>query len=134
MCPIAYTTDEKQELAKWLTDSFQWDYFLTVTFRWWARPEQSQPHFSYIRRALTSYAPQHLFLGAELHKKGDLHVHGLYQSAVLAEAPWPRAQELWHVLFKRFGRSKVEVIRSQGDVVNYCTKYVTKELTDYNIW
>jgi len=136
VCPIAYTREERYALSEWL-QVFPWNYFLTVTFRWWARPEQSQTHFEYIRRSVARYHPERLFLGAELHTKGDLHIHGLYaqgEGTAVAPQGYPRATDLWSVFFRRFGRSKVEVVHSKSAVVSYCTKYVTKELTDYNIW
>lgn len=134
--PISYTKDERHALSEWLS-LFPWTFFITVTFRWWARPEQAQPHFEYVRSALARYRPEHLFLGSELHKKGDLHIHGLYaegQGAYVAGFGAPRDIDIWSTLFKRFGRSKVEPVRSIEAVAAYCTKYVTKDLTDYNIW
>lgn len=133
---ISYTLEERDALAEWL-ETFKWTFFLTVTFRWWARPEQAQSHFEYVRRALARYHPERLFLGAELHKKGDLHLHGIYAEGDGAYTPGfgtPRAIDIWSLLYKRFGRSKVEAVRNPAAVVSYCTKYVTKQLTDYNIW
>lgn len=133
---MPYTREERYALSEWL-QGFPWVYFLTVTFRWWARPEQSQQHFEYIRRALAWSHPDRLFLGAELHIKGDLHVHGLLGYGPGAHVDgfgYPRATDIWAPLFERFGRSKVETVRDKLAVTAYCTKYVTKELTDYNIW
>jgi len=133
---MAYTREERHALSEWL-QVFPWVYFLTVTFRWWARPEQAQQHFEYIRRALAWSHPERLFLGAELHIKGDLHVHGLLgfgPGAYVAGFGYPRATDIWTPLFERFGRSKVEAVRDKSAVAAYCTKYVTKELTDYNMW
>lgn len=127
----------RHELASWLQAGFAWDYFLTITFRWWARPDQSFQHFEYVHRALARYHPGHLFLGAELHSKGDLHLHGLYQCqspTFPGQVSNPAPDVLWTRLFERFGRAKVERIHSQEAVSKYCTKYVVKELTDYNIW
>lgn len=120
----------------WLT-SFDWTYFITVTFRWWADPLASHQHMGYVYRALSREYPDRVFLGTELHEKGDLHIHGLYAGGTnlgLTGLRPPSATELWDRLFRRFGMSKVSPIRNKEAVVNYTTKYVTKGLTDWNIW
>ena len=37
-------------------------------------------------------------------------------------------------VWERFGRTKVEEIRSSEDVASYCAKYVVKRLSDYGFY
>jgi len=100
-----------------------WDYFATVTFR----TERKDPYIAVQRVIETSGNPSRGFYAVEPHSTGALHVH-----AILAyDDMSPRVKEfmpytLWSDYFKRFGRSKVERVREQSDVSNYCAKYVTK--------
>lgn len=77
-----------------------------------------------------------LFLGTELHQNRSLHLHGLYRGVRDNHIPSNTIYssfELWDRLFKVFGRSSVSAVTSQEKVARYCTKYVTKALTEYYI-
>lgn len=49
------------------------------------------------------------------------HVHALW-----ADARGVYRKEAWASWFKRFGRARIEPVRSFEDVSGYCSKYVTK--------
>lgn len=64
-----------------------------------------------------------------------MHIHGLisdgegsFEPRLLL--PWDQ----WDKLFHRFGRTKVELIRSEEAVRKYCAKYVLKGAGDYNFY
>ena len=125
----------KQEVrdafAVWLS-GFRWHYFLTVTFR-----EPRQPHhaLSTVRQVgavVRGHSKGRLFLGTELHINRTLHVHGLLTSSVGSNAFLEYA--LWSSLFKAFGRSEVREVRSREAVSSYVSKYVTKGLTEWDMW
>lgn len=127
MCLIDH--DLREELGAWLA-TLEWSYFLTVTCAIPRKPHQSLSLLTSIKRNLQPFLPSLVFLGTEQHLSSLLHVHGLYRHGLIAVP----ARVIWQSLFKQFGRSKVEVVRSQEAVSRYCTKYVVKELTDYDIW
>ena len=114
----------RQQYSDWL-QSYNWDYFLTVTFR--------KPRFDAyyalkdVWHCLQDQNAAVAFLVAEPHRYAhNLHIHGLASS----KAGWDPAMtlpwETWGSLFKRFGRSKVEPVNEPGAVAGYCTKYVMK--------
>jgi hypothetical protein len=115
----------RQEYAGWL-QSYNWDDFLTVTFR---KP-RIEPYYALqsVWHALQGYNVARSFLVAEPHQSGELHIHGLASGPGPAwrpgiALPW----DIWGGLFKRFGRAKVEACNSQGAVSMYCAKYLLKQ-------
>lgn len=112
---------------------FDWSYFITVTTR---KPWQDAIALN--REAYTMLnevtAVERAFLCTEPHYiRSGVHLHGV----VKADAKYVEfipTERIWRSLFTRFGRSKVEVIRSQEQVTGYCSKYVTKSQGDYYFW
>lgn len=111
---------------------FPWTYFLTVTFR-----EPRQPHHALstlrgVGKVVRRHSKGRLFLGTELHINRTLHVHGLL------DAPYGPNDfleyALWSSLFSAFGRSEVRQVQSREAVSIYVSKYVTKELTEWDMW
>ena len=134
----------KDSLASWL-QTFNWDYFITVTFRYPVPPYRGMHVLNDLYRALSRVIPSplgRLFLGTEQHVLKNLHVHGLWSSfwrtGPGAEDPplisAVMIQEMWKICFKRFGRTAISPVKNKEAVAKYCTKYVTKRLTEYNIW
>lgn len=128
-----------EALATWL-ESMPWDYFWTVTSR---RPRRDAlaliRDVSHHFRSL-DYASA-LFIACEPHRLSrNLHAHGLYRSETGTQLGLslgvPSPGGIWEGLFYRFGRSRVEPIRSTSEVSAYCSKYVTKlcDPDDWAIW
>ena len=116
--------------GKWLSLR-EWDWFLTITFK---RPRKDVIlALNAVENALKSvYSHPTAFLGAEYHRSGDVHVHGLFKlcrSCRLEDT----TLHLWSALFNRLGRSEVVPPRHKADVIKYTTKYCTKDLTDWRI-
>lgn len=110
----------------------EWDWFLTVTFK---KPRKD-PYYALnaVESALRSvYRHPTSFIGAELHRSGDVHVHGLFRVCRSCNNDPKDTFHLWAQLFGRLGRSEVVPPRSAADVNKYVTKYCTKDLTDYRI-
>jgi len=119
--------------AGWLEflDVVEWDWFLTITFK---RPRKD-PYLALnsVETAIRSvYSHPTAFLGAEYHRSGDVHVHGLYKLCSACQLK-DDSFALWSTLFDRLGRSEVVPPRKKADVVKYTTKYCTKDLTDWRI-
>ena len=108
-------------------------HFLTVTFR---TPREAHHagstllQVSKVLRRVGGYSRG--FLGTELHASRALHLHGL----VGDRRSWVTANPtvVNGALRAAFGISEVRAVRQISAVTNYCTKYVTKDLTDYYIW
>jgi len=130
--------DLRKAWAEYL-GSLPWDYFLTVTFREPLPPHRGEAVLNSIERTLVSWQnPAMLFLGMELHVSRFLHLHGLY----LTQRRWPNlgympedsTVSIWKALFKVFGRTRVELIRSPAEAAMYVSKYCVKDLEAYRIW
>jgi len=115
----------KEQYAEWL-QSYNWDYFLTSTFR---RPRK-EPYYALqsVWHELQHHFVARAFLVCEPHQSGDVHIHGLAAGSgprwrPELELPW----DIWSGLFKRFGRAKVEACNSAEAVSLYCSKYLLKQ-------
>jgi hypothetical protein len=69
------------------------------------------------------------FLATEPHKTGELHIHSLI-NGVDGLDPVRDVAPLW---FKRFGRVEVERFDRELGAINYLTKYITKDIYDWDI-
>lgn len=121
------------ELAKVYSEylqTFSWNYMATITFR---NPRRDS---IYNGRQIWSVLDrecllERAFFISEPHTTGFLHYHGL-----LALTFDPAGESLYNtrdvqaVCDKVFGRSRVESIRSNSQVANYCSKYVAKACGD----
>jgi len=116
-----------EALGKWL-QTYNWDYFLTIT----PKRERRDP-LAFMRDVWEDIAPspgwsadshvKRSFLACEPFFLGhNLHVHGLIAGDSDIKLPW------WfnEGFNSRFGRSRVQLCRSQADVSAYCAKYVSK--------
>jgi hypothetical protein len=56
------------------------------------------------------------------------HIHALFADCVEIYR-----KEMWAAWLKRFGRNRVEPVKNLGDVVDYCSKYVTKAGAWWNV-
>ncbi len=115
----------KEQYAEWL-QSYNWDYFLTSTFR----RQRKEPYYALqsVWHELQHHAVGRAFLVCEPHQSGDVHIHGLAAGSgprwqPELELPW----DIWSGLFKRFGRAKVEACNSREAVAGYCAKYLLKQ-------
>jgi len=114
----------------WLA-TFPWAYFLTVTFREPRHPYHAISTLRQIGKTIKRATDGDYFLGTEVHVSRTLHVHGLLSAPHGPSESVPR--ELWRTLFKEYGRSQVHRVRSREAVSTYVSKYVTKEMTEWDM-
>lgn len=106
----------------------EWDYWATWTFR-----EQRTDRA--VRRAIESHLERigvsRAFWGMESGKvNGRLHGHGLLHFA--RQIP-PQAKDIWQDWFKRHGRAHVDQFEQKKGASHYVSKYVSKDLADYDL-
>jgi len=146
-CAIGYPRAGRPEPARreaaeaWpgFLTTFDWTYFLTVTFDTPLPAYRQETVVGGIYKTLGSVdVPAHLFLATEPHLSRSMHVHGLLELrpeekgnpvAVKLMALW-----YWRTLFRVYGRSQVVPVRKVGGVSGYCAKYLTKTLSYHYIW
>lgn len=76
---------------------------------------------------LVLYDVKRGFLVAEPHQSGDLHIHGIIAGGLPKQEPIALPWDIWHGLFDRFGRAKVEAPNKHQCVTMYCSKYLLKQ-------
>jgi len=115
-------------------------WFVTVTFKNPRYPHQAMDTLRSVAETLYLHGVDSGFIGTELHTLGTLHVHGVVAPAwgfpehevdSMGGTGKTRRTQLYRDLFRRFGRSEVRQVYSLGAVIAYCSKYVTKSLTEY---
>jgi len=121
----------RDAFGNWLA-TFNWDYFLTITFRNPRHPHHALSTVRQVGKVVRRHSAGRLFLGTELHVNRTLHVHGLLETRKRPNdfLRWA----LWDSLFNTFGRSEVRGVQSREAVSNYVSKYVTKGLTEWDMW
>lgn len=108
------------EMAKWVNSLARWRVFATHTFSWEATLWSSRRVYErFMRETLPGIS---YFYALEQNPCRDgFHVHAMWDSP---EAPRKATHREW---LRRYGRNRIEPVRSFDDVVGYCSKYVCKE-------
>ena len=121
-------------MAEWV-QQFGWQFFFTGTFR----PEKSYRDTIKTKKAVSRWLGKlgkdydkhniEYFLAVERFKNGfDTHVHMLVNG--LDGLSYRQIGESWRALY---GREKVETYDEGKGANFYLTKYVTKELCDWDL-
>ncbi|MBA7537139.1 hypothetical protein ES705_29406 [subsurface metagenome] len=116
---------EIQEAYAEYLQTFSWDYYSTVTFRKLRR--DSLAAAAKVWAVLDGkFSASRAFIAVERHVLDGVHLHLLHQHYHELGLQSVRAYSMWLYLFKAFGRTTVEAIRSPEQVSTYCSKYVSK--------
>lgn len=123
-----------QAYSGWLDELGNWHYWGTLT----TADEYSAPS---LRRAIGKHLqrvkPNRAFWGIETGKLyGRRHAHILYEFADFDESGFyvPPARSVWQDWFGRHGRAHIDAFDPDRGAIHYVTKYVAKELSDYDLW
>ncbi len=118
---------QKVELSAWVDGLASWCVIAHHTFAWEASIWSAQKSFEkFMARELHDVS---YFYAIEQNPSRDgHHVHALWADceAVHRSTVW----RAWHALY---GRNRIEPVRGQVDVVDYCAKYVTKAGAWWNV-
>jgi hypothetical protein len=124
-------SENRDAWASWLSGSFKWDYFGTVTFRNPLPRHRGESVINSIGKTLKRHGMGAGFIGMELHQSRFLHAHFLYQGRPTLIEP---KYAIWRDLYDTYGYSRVEDIRDPGEAARYVTKYCVKALADYQFF
>ena len=121
-------------LSEWL-DPIEWDFYLTGTFGDKGTCHPTKDIFTAKRRFdrfLDEFpkADFKYFYACEPHRTKFLHIHSLLKLETLV---MPSDEDIWKVWFEKLGRCTVSVYEKDRGVRYYLTKYVTKDLFDYQV-
>ena len=117
----------RDAFACWL-ETFDWDFFLTVTFRDQPPMRRQESITHAVGQSIkTRYETvDRLALFAEPHLSGNLHLHGLVHLGA-GEAIVGRARrDMQAYLVEKFGRSQAAFPRGAKAVTKYVAKYCVK--------
>ena len=114
-------------MADWVKGLKPWQVISHLTFEWEASQDSTRRNYEkFMRKKLPAVD---YFYAVERNPSRDgNHVHAL----------WHRPMEIcrkaaWSEWFNRYGRARIEPVRSSEDVTGYCAKYVTKEGAWWNV-
>lgn len=104
-----------------------WDVMCTFTFRWEASIESARRCFErWVARDLPRVS---YFYAIEPNPSRDgHHVHSLWADA---KTVWRKG--VWQDVFKRWGRARIEPVRSKEHSTEYASKYLCKADAWYNV-
>jgi hypothetical protein len=115
------------QMAEWVGKLAPWQVISHLTFRWEASLDSGRRCYEkFMRRHLPHVS--YFYALEENPGRDGFHVHALWSDAVGVFR-----KEAWASWFKRYGRARIEPVRNQGDVTDYCAKYVTKERAWWNV-
>jgi hypothetical protein len=121
------TEAQKIEMTDWVSSLAPWSVIAHHTFVWEASIWSAQKSFEkFMAKEVRDVS---YFYAVERNPSRDgHHVHALWSDCegVLRSRIWER----W---FDRYGRNRIEPVRSVMDVTSYCAKYVTKEGAWWNV-
>ncbi len=105
--------------------SFSWDFYSTVTFRRLRRDPLAAAAVVWAC-LYGKFLATRAFVAAERHALDGIHLHLLHQHYHEMGRQGVKSYSIWLYLFKAFGRTTVEAIKSPEQVSSYCSKYVSK--------
>lgn len=111
---------DKLQRVQWIQGMGPWDVMMTGTFRWSASMDSAKRCFRrWISRKLGRVS---FYYAIERNpSRSGYHVHSLW-----AGARTVFRKEMWADWFGRYGRCRIEPVRSVKDSSDYCSKYLCK--------
>jgi hypothetical protein len=115
------------QMAEWVHGLAPWECIAHLTFRWEASFDSGRRGFE---KFMAQRFPWMSYFYALEQNPGRLgcHVHALW-----SDTRNVYCREAWASWFDRYGRNKIELVRSKDDVASYCAKYVCKERAWWNV-
>jgi hypothetical protein len=118
---------DAERMAEWVHGLAPWQVILHFTFAWEASLDSGRRCFEKFMRQ--HYPRVSYFYALEQNPCRDgFHVHALW-----SDSRNVFRKEAWAAWFAKYGRARIEPVRSQEDVAGYCAKYVTKEGAWWNV-
>ena len=128
----------REAWSTWLSQE-KWDVFLTLTDPGMSHPEHMYKRWRYFENSVNRHLYGNNFkrkgkgietvVGLERQQRGSVHAHGLIRLPDHnARDPRQFSWKYWQNFATELGGwARLDIPRSNQDVVDYVTKYVTKE-------
>ena len=115
------------EMGVWVHSLAPWQVISHLTFAWEASVwSASRCYEKFMRSELRGVS--HFYALEQNPGRDGYHVHALW-----VDCKNLKRSDIWREWFARYGRNRIEPVRSPGDVADYCAKYVTKEGAWWNV-
>jgi hypothetical protein len=98
-----------------------WQVFATLTFSWEVSQDSARRLFERFMRRHHHHV-RYFYALEKNPSRAGYHVHG-----VMWRKEIPFLKDWWKLWFEKFGRCRYEFIETREDVVNYVSKYVSKD-------
>ena len=118
---------KKFEMADWVHGLKPWEVIANMTFVWECSLDSAtRCHEKFMKRELPSVSYFYA-LEANPGRKG-YHIHALF-----SDTYGVRRSLVWKKWFDKYGRNRIEPVKSKMNVTSYVSKYVTKEGAWWNL-
>ncbi len=129
-------TEQKFAMQSWVQTLKPWEVFATFTWEDWRPQDCRGTSMDSGRRTFERFMRKELpscsYFYVLEDNTGDRAGLGCHVHALLADTVGVQRKEVWAKWWDRFGFSRIEPIKCQEDVANYCAKYVCKEAAWWN--
>ena len=119
---------DKLQKVEWIENLADWEVMFTGTYRWQASLDSTRRTFEKFMRLKEPHLSYFYCVEGNPSREG-FHVHSLW-----ADARGVFRKDAWAEWFKRYGRARIELVRSRGDVSEYASKYLCKERGKFCWW
>lgn len=116
------------ELVDWVTGLADWEIFFTGTYRGEFSEEASRKSFE---KWAEIEIPEYSYLYS-IERNPSRHGHHVH--AIFADCDGIHRKTVWKKWFDRYGRAKVEQIRSREEAVSYVSKHVVGYMLKHGGW
>lgn len=118
---------DKIQRVEWIQNLAPWRVMATFTFRWEVGIFSAQRCFEKTMRRRLPGVSYYEAIEANPSRDG-YHVHSLW-----ADCETVFRKQEWANWLKRYGRSRIEPVRSRADVSDYASKYLVKGDSWWNV-
>jgi len=127
MFPSRFSEQQKVEMSVWVQCLAPWKVIAHHTFEWEASIWSAQKSYEkFMDRELRDVS--YFYAVEQNPSRRGHHIHALW-----AHCDAVQRSEIWDRWKQRYGRNRIEPVRAHADVSNYCSKYVTKEGSWWNV-
>lgn len=110
---------DKFQRVVWIQSLAPWEVMATFTFRWEASMASAiRTHTKFMRR---HPGVSYVYCVEPNPGRCGYHLHSLW-----ADCKGISRRDEWQEWWTRYGRARIEPVRSAGDVSGYASKYLTK--------
>ncbi len=118
---------QKHAMEDWIRTLKPWEVIAHMTWPWECSMDAAMKCYERFMRKTLPDVSYFYALEANPGRRG-YHVH-----ALLSDTLGVQRKEVWRKWFEKYGRNRIEPIKSSSQVSSYCAKYLCKEASWWNV-